>query len=132
MGVDDFRGDGGDLQDMMVKNDVTEPDLPELMRRRIDQHERDTSVLDYLRRVAADDGLAIATHRAIGTAVGRDKNSARAALESLEHQGLLRRVDSSRWGTTAKADRRPMTAVQLDPSLVPEREMMTLGEHLRS
>jgi hypothetical protein len=129
-GVDDFRGDGGDLQDMIVKTEVAQAVAPKLLQRRAERFERNTKVLEYLRQVAADDGLVIASQRTIGAAVGRDHKRVAEALVDLEHEGLLTREDSRRWAKAQRADRRAMTAVRIPQDLVPQRELTTLGQYL--
>jgi hypothetical protein len=129
-GVDDWLGSGGGLNEMIVMPKTVEKETPKLLRRRADQYERDTAVLDHLRNIVSPDGRAVFTYRALGATVGRNKNAVRAAIESLEKERLLTQEDSMPYVDSARAERWPMTAVRLDLGLVPERETTTLGEYL--
>lgn len=132
-GIDDYLGGGGKLRNLAAQKTVTTTKTePDIARRRVDQFERDTDVLEYLRRVCSDDGIVVTSLRKIGTGVGRDASNVGPAIKSLEAQGLLSIVDASAfWDENAPASAAlPRTAVKLHETLVPEREYVPLGDVL--
>jgi hypothetical protein len=127
-GVDDHRGRGGELSEMVV--DLrTNHRPPDVLRRRADQYKRDTAVLAYLRDICAPDGRAIVTHRQISEVVGGAHQAMGHALKSLEDQGLLTREDPQPFLDDRPGWKKPPTAVRLIPELVPRRELIRWGEY---
>jgi hypothetical protein len=129
-GVDDWLGNGGTLNEMIVMPKTAEKQLPELMRRRIDQFERDSALIEHYREIAGPDGLVVSPSRTVGAAIHRGKDAVREGNQSLERQGIITPVDPEPYTNLTRADRRPLTALRIDPSLIPDRELMTLGEVL--
>lgn len=134
-GVDDYLGDGEKLENLVVTTMAEQQSEPAVLRHRRDQFERDTVILEHLRRVCADDGVAIVPQRQVGATVGWSQPQVREALRSLAEQKLLAFEDPAPYflGQPRELGRKPSTVVRLRADLVPHREEpMRLGEYLET
>jgi hypothetical protein len=128
-GVDDHRGSGGKLKDMIVMPERPRGDVEaeEYEGRGIAKVRRNSAALKYLQdratptgRVFLEDGL-----RGMGEAIGYGKDAANEALDSLAEEGYLKRQPNV-WESYSEKRR---TVVRLTKRQ-PQQDPMTLGEYL--
>jgi hypothetical protein len=137
-GVDDWLGSGRTLMQMLTLDEDRKTFTPAVMKRRIDQQERDNALLAYLVEVQVA-GRVHASYREMAADLGWSRNGrvrVQRAVDSLEREGVIRRVPSSpdlddveTLGTSFSTT----TTVELRPDLVAPEQLAgfrRLGETL--